>query len=209
MKKIIIEYFHDVLWAHCYTFSPRLRKLVEEFPQIEVINRAFALSRSYNHAANVFGSQENVKKVILNHWREARRNDDDHRINVELMEGRDFNYPYSIPGLLGCKAAEIQGGQKAHWNYFDLVQKAHLTEARNIADEEVLYDVAAEAGLDREKFIKDFNSEAVKKMVEEDIELAKQYMVNSVPTIIVNYKEKISGALKYDQLKELIIKNYM
>jgi putative protein-disulfide isomerase len=30
------------------------------------------------------------------------------------MEKRNFDYPYSIPGILACKAAEIIGGQKAH-----------------------------------------------------------------------------------------------
>lgn len=68
--------------------------------------------------------------------------------------------------------------------------------------------MAVQAGLDRNRFIKDFNSEAVKKIVDDDIKLAKQYMVNSVPTIIINKKDKISGALKYEQLKELI-KNYI
>lgn len=122
------------------------------------------------------------------------------------MERRNFNYPYSMPGLLGCKAAELQGGQKAHSDYFDLVQKTHLTEARNIADGEVLYDVAVQAGLNKKQFIKDFNSETVKNMVEADIKLSRQKQVNSVPTIIINNEYKIPGALNYDDLKKLITK---
>ncbi|PAB60515.1 dithiol-disulfide isomerase [Anaeromicrobium sediminis] len=204
-----IEFFHDVLCSWCYILSPRLRELVKEFPEIEVIHRSFALSKTPEDTIRAFGSMENAKEEIMKHWRASNINDEDKRISTDLMECQDFNYPYSMPGLLGCKAAEIQGGQEAHWNYFDLVQRAHLTEARNIADEEVLYDVAVQVGLNKEKFIKDFNSETVKKMVEDDINLSRQKHVNSVPTIIINGEHKISGALKYDVLKEFISKNYL
>jgi len=47
----------------------------------------------------------------LGHWRAANENDDEHRIHAELMAKKDFDYPYSTPGLLACKAAELQGGK--------------------------------------------------------------------------------------------------
>ncbi|WFD09669.1 DsbA family oxidoreductase [Tepidibacter hydrothermalis] len=207
-KKVTIEFFHDVICSWCYILSPRLRKLVKEIPEVEVIHHSFALSKSPEHTIRMFGSMENAKKEIMDHWRASNINDDNNRINADLMESRNFDYPHSLPGLLGCKAAELQGGQKVHWDYFDLVQKAHLTEARNIADLEVLYDIASKVGLNKEKFINDYNSKIVMKMVEDDIKLSKQKRINSVPTLIINSEQKISGALKYNDLKELIIKNY-
>ena len=59
--------------------------------------------------------------------------------------------------------------------------------------------------MDREKFITDFNSEKVKEMVEEDIKLARRLRVNSVPTIIINNKLKIPGAVSYSKLRELVL----
>ncbi|MDR7416414.1 MAG: DsbA family protein [Armatimonadota bacterium] len=73
-----------------------------------------------------------------------------HRINADLMATRPFDYPYSMPGLKACKAAEFQGGHAAHWDMFDRVQRAHLTECLNIADFEVLRQCAADVGLDEE-----------------------------------------------------------
>ena len=153
----------------------------------------------------MFGTLDNAKKEIMDHWRNSNLNDDDGRINTDLMESREFKYPNSINGLLGCKAAQLQLGQVGHWDYYDLVQKTHLTEARNIGDKEILYDLAEQLHMDREKFITDLDSEKVKEMVEEDIKLARRLRVNSVPTIIINNKLKIPGAVSYSKLRELVL----
>ncbi|CUT02489.1 DsbA family oxidoreductase [Candidatus Chrysopegis kryptomonas] len=42
--KIQIEFFHDVLCAWCFAISPRIHKLAEENPDVEIIHRAFALT---------------------------------------------------------------------------------------------------------------------------------------------------------------------
>jgi len=161
--KIQIEFFHDVLCAWCYALSPRVRRLVREMDDVEIIHRSFALAPSPYSIVEIFGSKEEGKREILNHWRAANLNDDEHRINADLMASRDFDYPYSIPGLLARKAAEFQGGQSAHWDMFDRVQYAHLTECLNIADFEVLRQCAKDIGLDVPRWEKDFHSEEVKK----------------------------------------------
>lgn len=204
-KNIKIDFFHDVIWAWCYAISPRVRRLKEEFPEIEITHHSFALSKTDDDTIHMFGTLDNAKKEIMGHWRNSNLNDDDGRINTELMESREFKYPNSINGLLGCKAAQLQLGQVGHWDYYDLVQKTHLTEARNIGDKEILYDLAEQLHMDREKFITDFKSEKVKEMVEEDIKLARRLRVNSVPTIIINNKLKIPGAVSYNKLRELVL----
>ena len=109
-----VQFFHDVLCALAYAFSPRMRHLVNEYPAIEVIHRAFALAPEKSSISGMFGSKESGRREILNHWRAANENDDEHRIRADLMEKRDFDYPYSMPGLMACKSAELLGGQKAH-----------------------------------------------------------------------------------------------
>ncbi|MDI3328538.1 MAG: DsbA family protein [Alicyclobacillaceae bacterium] len=196
-----IEFFHDVLCAWCYVISPRVRRLAEEFPELEIVHRSFALAPGPEDIGRMFGSKERGKREILNHWRAANANDDGHRIRAELMEARDFDYPYSLPGLMACKAAEFQGGQKAHWDYFDRLQRAHLTECRNIADPDVLLDCAGEIGLDVERFREDFRSERARRAVEEDVRRAAELGIRAVPTLLGN-GHVLSGAQKYDRLKE-------
>lgn len=200
-----IEFFHDVLCAWCYALSPRLRRLTEEFPDIKVIHRGFPLAPEPNDIVQMFGSKEKGKRDILQHWKAANMNDDEHRINAELMEQRDFDYPYSTPALLACKAAELQGGQEMHWDYFDKVQEAHLTLCRNIADFDVLTDIARELSLDVEKFSADLRGEQVKYLLRIDIDRALELGVEATPTLVAN-DGMLTGAVPYDSLKRWYVK---
>lgn len=200
-----IEFFHDVLCAWCYALSPRLRRLTEEFPDIKVIHRGFPLAPEPNDIVQMFGSKEKGKRDILQHWKAANMNDDEHRINAELMEQRDFDYPYSTPALLACKAAELQGGQAMHWNYFDKVQEAHLTLCRNIADFDVLTDIARELSLDVEKFRADLRGEQVRYLLRLDIDRALELGVEATPTLVAN-DGMLTGAVPYDSLKRWYVK---
>lgn len=200
-----IEFFHDVLCAWCYALSPRLRRLIEEFPEIKVIHRSFPLAPEPNDIVQMFGSQEKGKRDILQHWKAANMNDDEHRINAELMEQREFDYPYSTPALLACKAAELQGGQRMHWDYFDKAQEAHLSLCRNIADFDVLTDIARELGLDVEKFSADLRGEQVKYLLRLDIDRALELGVDATPTLVAN-GNVLTGAVPYDNLKRWYLK---
>jgi len=198
-----VEFFHDVLCAWCFALSPRMRRLVAEFPEIEVIHRSFALASDADRLVEMFGSKEAAKREILNHWRNANENDDEHRIHTEDMALRTFDYPYSMPGLVACKSAELQGGQLAHWNMFDRIQKAHLVETQNIADFNVLLQCADEVGLDTERFKNDFESDATLDAIYQDSYRAKELGVNAVPSLLINGRKLLSGAHKYETLKEL------
>jgi len=89
---------------------PTIRRLTEEFPDIQVIHRSFPLAPQPEDIAHMFGSKEKGKKDILTHWEAANMNDDEHRINADLMKQRDFDYPYSTPGLFG-----MQSSRAARW----------------------------------------------------------------------------------------------
>jgi predicted DsbA family dithiol-disulfide isomerase len=132
-------------------------------------------------------------------------NDDGHRINAELMEQREYDYPYSTPALLACKAAELQGGQAMHWDYFDKAQEAHLSLCRNIADFDVLTDIARELGLDVEKFSADLRGEQVKYLLRLDIDRALELGVDATPTLVAN-GNVLTGAVPYDNLKRWYLK---
>lgn len=154
----------------------------------------------------MFGDKIHAKEEILSHWRAANNNDDEHRINAALMATRDYEYPYSMPGLIACKAAEILAGSKGHWDYFDRVQKAHLTECRNIIDREVLISCAKEISLDTSKFEALLDDASTARAVQKDIDLAEQSGINSVPTLIINNEWLVSGALHYENLKSALKK---
>lgn len=195
-----IEFFHDVLCAWCYALSPRMHRLVDTYPDIVFVHRSFALASHQKRLDEMFGSKEEAKEEILKHWEAANRNDDEHRINYRLMAQRNFDYPYSMPPLMACKAAEFQGGQSAHWEYFDRVQKAHLTDCYNVADDEVLLHIALDMGLDKDRYIEDFTSGRARLAVEADNERARRFGIRAVPSLLVDENTVISGALPYEAI---------
>lgn len=201
MIKMQIEFFHDVLCAFCYALSPRLHRLVAEHPEVEVVHRGFALARTPDHLAQMFGSPEVAKAEILHHWQVAAQNDDQHRPRPAAMQAQPFPYPHSWPGLLACQAAELQGGQAAHWAMFDRVQYAHLTETRDITDLEVLASCAREVGLDEPRWRADFADPATAARLEQDLNLAQAYGITGVPTLVAEGHYGLVGAQPYDRLE--------
>ena len=195
--EIKIDFFHDVLCVWCYIASPRLRKAIEQFDgNIEVKHRCFALAPTQDDITRMFGNHILGKEEILRHWQSAKDHSiNEVEINVELMRERTFPYPHSLPGLIACKAAELQGGQELHWKFFDRVQYAHAAECVNIADKQVLFDIATELKLDMAQFGKNFQDDSTKEKISKDFELARSMNINSVPTVVINQQIKIPGAV--------------
>lgn len=202
MKQTLkIDFFHDVICGWCYVVSPRLRQLAKEMA-LDVHHHAFALSANRNEMTAKFGSMKKAKQIILGHWEQCAQADEQKRINVEGMRKQTFEYPTSTPGLLACKTAQKQGGQQEYWDYFDAVTHAHMSENRNIADLNVLADIAVEIGLNGNKFLQDYASSDRVQEIHRDRKLARKFDIQSTPSLVVNDHWIISGALPLKELRK-------
>jgi len=169
-----------------------------------VEHRSFALGPEFNSIARMFGSAEAGKAEILTHWTAAASHPDGEAINVELMRSRDFPYPHSMPGLLACKAAQLQSGLQAHWDMFDRLQRAHAVQARNIADPETLKDCATEVGLNIDRWERDFISPATREAVQTELVEAQRIGVHAVPSLLLNHRWNLQGAVSETVLRRVI-----
>ncbi len=201
-----ITFYHDVLCAWCFLASARLRRIVADVAgDVEVEHRCFALAPTPEAIGRMFGDAERGKAEIMDHWAAAAAHPEGEVIQVEQMRERPFPYPYSMPGLLACKAAEFQQGQAGHWKMFDRVQRAHFIETRNIADFEVLRDCAADTGgLDLARWEQDVHSPEVRQAVERDLAEARERGITAVPTMIFDDRWQISGAVPEALLRQII-----
>jgi len=169
-----------------------------------VEHRCFALAPDPAAISRLFGSPEAGKAEILTHWAAAARHPGGELIAVDLMRSRPFPYPFSMPGLLACKAAEFQGGQEAHWGMFDRVQRAHIVECRNIADPQVLRDCARGVGLDVTRWERDWRGEAVAQAVKADLEEAERRGIHAVPTVVFDDRSRLQGAVSEERYRSMI-----
>lgn len=185
MPTLTIDFFHDVVCCWCFNISSRMRSLADEF-DLDIRHRTFVLQASRAEMAARWGNPEDARETILGHWAVCRQvSDQPERVNIDGMRAGPFDYPHGMIAALGCKAAERLRGQGAHWDMFDRLQRAHLTETRNIADPKVVLHAARELGFEAAAFAEIFDDPATLRDVEADRQHARSLQVRSIPTLIV------------------------
>ncbi|WP_270287269.1 DsbA family oxidoreductase [Enterococcus faecalis] len=201
-----IEFFHDVICSFCFPMSDRMHEIQQEFPEIELIHRSFALGWSANDFETMFGSRAAVKEEVLTHWVHANQNDSKHRFNIEGMRKQRFDFPTSKNALLAAKAAGYIGNQDTYWVLFDKLQEGLFMRSLNIEEPEVIEELVKETTIDFALWKEAVASEAVWTAVQEDFALASAYGLQGVPALIINQKYLINGAVPKQQISQTIQK---
>lgn len=185
MASLTIDFYHDVVCCWCFNISSRMRSLASEF-DLDIHHRTFVLQASRTEMAERWGSPENARATILGHWATCHQvSDKPELVDINAMRSAPFDYPHGMTAALGCKTAELLGGQSAHWDMFDHLQRAHLSKAQNVADPKTIFTAAQDLGLGTAEFRAVFEDPATLQAVEHDRHLARALQVQSVPTLIV------------------------
>ncbi|EWH10238.1 DSBA oxidoreductase [Catenovulum agarivorans DS-2] len=201
---IQVEFFHDAVCGWCYIQSPRLRKIVENFP-VEVIHRSFVLQRNNQEMIDRFGSMAKAKNEILTHWKQCKNHSDNPElINIAGMEATTFDYPTGHLAARYAKAVERLYGQKGHWDFFDTVQKAHLFFNQNINDSIVLDGLVEQLGFALSKIQQLMALPQNLEDIEADMKRAAELGVNTIPALLFNGKNLVSQTVTYEQLIALL-----
>lgn len=98
----------------------------------------------------------------------------------------------------GSQGAETQD------KMVEILFRAYFEEGRNIGDDDVLVDVATEAGLDPAVVRKLLDDGADRKAVESDIEAARTMGVTGVPCFILAGKYAVVGAQSAETIVQAI-----
>jgi predicted DsbA family dithiol-disulfide isomerase len=72
--------------------------------------------------------------------------------------------------------------------------KAYFTEGKNIGDHSTLADLAADAGLEKQRAVEVLNGHEFAEAVDKDIYEAQQIRVSGVPFFVLNNRYAVSGA---------------
>ncbi|UWQ90788.1 DsbA family protein [Rhodobacteraceae bacterium M382] len=185
MQPLTIDFFHDVVCCWCFNISSRMRDLATDF-KLDIRHHTFVLQSSRAEMAARWGTPRMARETILGHWEVCRQvSDRPENVDIEAMRTAPFDYPHGLTAAVGCKAAERIGGQTAHWDMFDCLQRFHLREARNIADPAEVRGAATEVGFEDAAFAEAVNDPATTRAVQRDRHRARALQVRSVPTLIV------------------------
>ncbi|MBU5677225.1 DsbA family protein [Alkaliphilus sp. MSJ-5] len=83
--------------------------------------------------------------------------------------------------------------------------KAYFVDIKNLADKEVLNEIAAKIGLDIKEMNKQIDEGKFDDILIDAIDLSQYYEVESVPTFIINEKGRLTGVRGYEQFKRSLL----
>jgi len=109
----------------------------------------------------------------------------------------------SIPALTAAKCAERQG-EGAFARFHERLFTAHFRDNLDIGRPDVLRTLARESALDLARFETDFAGEAYEAVLRDCAEGAAWFGVSGLPTVILNEKLSLVGAVPAERYHLLI-----
>ncbi len=116
---------------------------------------------------------------------------------------RHFPLPQHLNAPISAQASEAASLQGKFWPMYDLIY-SHQADWSNLPDAHMVMDgYAQQLNLDMVKFKADIDSDAVKKVVADDLVEGQTIGIDATPTFFVNGKA-IANPQSYEAFKSLI-----
>ncbi|SCG84578.1 DsbA oxidoreductase [Proteiniborus sp. DW1] len=131
-------------------------------------------------------------------------------LNYLSRLGRDFGIEFNnLNGEFNTRRAHLAEYYAKEHNKYDeyskIVFKAYFGDKLNIADKNILNEIAKSIGLDVDDMNNSIDSNKYDKRLIEDYNLASKYHFSSVPTFIINDNIRISGIKEYNEFKKTFL----
>lgn len=204
-----IEIWSDYMCPFCYIGKRRLEGALEKFThsgEVQIIFKSFELEPQapkdsnkpmIEHLAEKYGiTAEQAKQMVNNVMIQAKTAG----LNF-TFDGMKLTNTFDIHRL--TKWAKEKGKDK---EFTEKVFHAYFVENARIGNNEVLLQLASEAGLEKEEAKAVLDSDLYAKEVHQDEFEAKALNVRGVPFFVINRKYALSGAQPEDVFLEVLQK---
>lgn len=201
---MLIEIWADIVCPWCYIGDNRLDAALKHIgarDDVHVVYRPFQLDPSAPpepisvlEAYSVkFGGETRAKQMM------------DQVTSVAASEGLEINFEIAQRANTfdAHRTVALAANENLDREMIQRLFKAYFVDGENINDHNVLANLAAEVGLDREAVTSMLNSDAKGDVVRSSIDRAHKIDVRAVPTFLVNKETMASGALEKHQLVQL------
>jgi predicted DsbA family dithiol-disulfide isomerase len=192
-----IEIWSDIACPFCYIGKRRFERALEQYEgkkDVQVIWRSFQLDPTVQTnpemdatamlAAKKGWSLEQTRQIQQNVTQMAAESGLEYHFD-RLVVANTFDAHRFL------HAAKKYGKQKEAG---EAVFAGHFTHGKNIGDHAVLAEMGAAIGMDATALKQTLAGEEFGAAVAEDIELARQFGINSVPFFVFDRKHAVSGA---------------
>jgi predicted DsbA family dithiol-disulfide isomerase len=195
---LAVDVISDVICPWCYIGKRRLEKaIVESQQEVRVRWLPFQLNPTM---PNEGISRKEYRSRKFGRW-ERSLELDAKMVALGDTEGIHFAFD-QIEWMPNTEDAHrlvwLADQQDCQDAVVESLFRAYFTEARVISNRQILIDVVAEAGLDRDRAEAMLNSEQGMDAIKEAEELSRRHQVIGVPFFIVNDESTLSGAQQPD-----------
>lgn len=173
MSRLI--YFADPMCSWCYGFGPQLSELLARDNAYQVLLVMGGL-RPYNTKR----ADDTFKDMLRGHWAHVRELSG-MPITETILERDDFVYD-TEPASRAVVTVRAHD-QARSLDYFHDLQRAFYRDGRDVTQSDVLADMAAPYGMEREAFLQMWQSEEARKATRVDFETAQKLGVTGFPTV--------------------------
>lgn len=156
-------------------------------------------------AGNTASMTPAMREEILHHWRAvAKRSGQPFSFDGALPDG--FVYDTEPP----CRAVVALRELKpdAALPLFEALQYAFYVDQKDVTRQDTLVDLAVEAGVERDRFQKAFESDVIKTKTKSDFQLAQRLGIHGFPSVVLEdargYRLLTSGYQPFDQLRPIV-----
>ena len=129
---------------------------------------------------------------------------DGYRIRVRYSGRRKTLAVLSMPAQQAAKCVRLQGDE-VFWCFHLSLFRAHYDEGKNISEREVLIGLAAESGVDVDRFTAEYDSGRQKnKVLSEHDDYEENWSGWGIPLVIVDDNHGVLGAVSLDVYQRAI-----
>ncbi len=176
-------YFADPMCSWCYGFGPALARALAQRPaaRLELVMGGL---RAFNTQALTPA----LRETILGHWR-----------HVADASGLPFNrgaldrdgFVYDTEPACRAVVTVRESDSAKAFGMLEAVQRAFYRDGRDVTQADVLADIAAANGFDREAFRRRFESDDLREATRRDFATTQSLGVGGFPTLAVGDRPRL------------------
>ena len=197
-KTIKVDVWSDIACPWCYIGKRKLENAIEQFSleggKVEVEFHSYLLNPDM--PVEYEGSQKEYlsahKGIPL--MQVASLSDRVRRIAAEVGLNYDFEHQIMTNTILAHQLLHFAKSKGKQAEMKERLMAAHFVEAKHVGQVDVLADLAAEIGLDRQEAIEALESKKYLPDFEADVAQAREFGINGVPFFVLQGQYGISGA---------------
>lgn len=183
----VLWYFADPMCSWCWGFAPVISEIVDTYQD----RLQLALMMGGLRPGTTQPTTPEFRSEILHHWEEVhRRSGQPFKLDGALPDG----FIYDTEPACRAVVAAIDLNAAVAFAYFKSVQAAFYAEGRDVTQPQTLAQLAAQQGLDSDRFLERFASEEIKKMTRTHFRQTAEIGVRGFPTVI------LQNAARFDVL---------